>query len=163
MDFVNAELPPEFVSLYCYRPDPGGGGASVISPVNLIKRLPRDDLELLAQRAYRDGVVRDLSEVGNDINPFAVWDAGKAFPVRWTGKLLSTTDDPARRAALERMSGLLESAEVAARLEPGEMLVLDQRRVVHGRRALGERSDAHTAGRLLMHAFARDRGSSTEP
>ena len=31
MDFVNASLPPDYVFLYCARPDPLGGGASLVA------------------------------------------------------------------------------------------------------------------------------------
>lgn len=163
MDFVNAQFPPELVCLYCYRDDPGGGGASVLSPVAVTERLSTDDLQALARHVYRDGVVRDLCHVGVDINPFAVWNPGERFTVRWSGKLVGSVTGPAEREALQRMSALLGEAEQELRLRPGEMLVIDQHRVVHGRRALGTLQDAAEAGtaRLLMHAFGRCE-SSTE-
>jgi hypothetical protein len=155
LDFVNAERPPDLVVLFCLRAD--AQGASVLAPVRATRTLHDRDLELLAQPVFSDGVVVALDEVGSDINPFAVWNPASRYPLRWTGNLLDSTPPGPERQALSHLRDVLLQQEVEVGLLPGQMLVVDQRRAVHGRRALSPEAAALPAGqrRLLMHGFAR--------
>jgi Taurine catabolism dioxygenase TauD, TfdA family len=157
IDFVNAALPPDLVALFCIRADPAGGGASVVSSTGAVAALPAQTLAALAQPIYRDGRVEGLDNVGADINPFPVWNPGDALEVRWTGKLLESTADPAPRAALSRLGAALTHGVEEVALAPGQLLVINQRRAVHGRRALGAGQDRFPPDqrRLFMHGFAR--------
>jgi len=157
LDFVNTTHPPDFVALYCLRADPRGGGASVVATVDAVHSLDADDLEVLRQPVFRDGSVYDLRHVGEDINPFAVWAPGSTHPLRWTGKLLQGTNDTRAHKALARLARALDNASVEVALRPGQMLVVSQRRAVHGRRALapGQETLGVHERRLLMHAFGR--------
>ena len=157
LDFVNAKRPPDLVFLYCLRSDPGGGGASVLSGVEAIEELSHEERSVLQRPLYRDGVVENLEEVGEDLNPFAVWNPHDRYRLRWTGKLLESTRDPDARAALRSLRAALESREEELALRPGQMLVVNQRRAVHGRRALGTafKDVPRHERRLLMHGFGR--------
>jgi hypothetical protein len=157
LDFVNASQPPDLVALYCLRHDPAGGGASVVSCIDAAAGLSADDLRLLAQPIYRDGKVERLENVGRDINPFAVWNPEDTVRLRWTGKLLESTHEPAAAMALARLDNALRRDEIEVTLRPGQLLVVNQRRAVHGRRALGRGQERVSADRrrLLMHGFAR--------
>lgn len=157
MDFVNAAAPPDYVVLYCVRRDEAGGGTNVLAPVHVIDRLSAEQREVLGQRVFRDGVVADLDHVGEDINPFAIWNPASIYRVRWTGKLRGMTANDQLTDALTAFARLITQAEQEVSLKPGQMLVVDQRCVVHGRRALGagQRSIEPDRRRLLMHAFAR--------
>jgi hypothetical protein len=156
LDFVNAARPPDLVALYCVRAD-RAGGASVIAPVAAAGRLSEQDRALLSRPVFRDGVVVDLDEVGDDANPFAVLDPAGRFPLRWTGKLIDSTPAGPERDALQRLGRALGQDEVEISLTPGQMLIIDQRRAVHGRRALAPEAarTPATERRLLMHGFAR--------
>jgi hypothetical protein len=158
MDFVNAALPPDYVFLYCARPDPLGGGASLVAPTRVVDDLPDHQRDQLRRAIFADGKVVDLLNIGTDLNPFAVLEEGARFPLRYTGKLLRSTDDAAALAALRTLADRVAEATVRVPVGPGEMLVLDQRRVLHGRAALGgdQRDVEPERRRLLLHGFGRD-------
>ena len=158
MDFVNASLPPDYVFLYCARPDPLGGGTSLVAPTAVVDDLPEDDKDQLRRAVFADGRVVDLLNVGEDANPFPVLRDDARFPLRYTGKLLGSTEDPAALAALRALEARVAEATVRVHVHPGEMLVLDQRRVLHGRGRLGgdQRDVAPERRRLLLHGFGRD-------
>lgn len=155
IDFVNAELPPDLVVLYCVRAD--AGGASVVAPVRAALTLSNEDLALLSRPVFHDGVMVDLDEVGGDVNPFAVWNPHARHPLRWTGKLLYSKPPGQEREALKRLRRALAEQTVEIRMLPGQMLVVDQRRAVHGRRALMPEAQnlSENERRLLMHGFVR--------
>jgi hypothetical protein len=157
LDFVNARHPPDLVALYCIRPDPHGGGANLVAPANAVRSLSAADRGVLRQRVFRDGEVRDLDHVGDDINPFAVDCPRERYPLRYTGKLLASTTDPIHQAALHRLSVVLDSATETIMLHSGQLLVIDQRRALHGRLPLGsdQASVPNEARRLVMHTFVR--------
>jgi hypothetical protein len=157
MDFVNAAQPPDLVCLYCFRADPNGGGASVIAPIDAIQSLVHADRVVLSQPTFRDGEVSGLNHVGEDINPFAVWAPHAPYPLRWTGKLLHSTKAAAARGALSRLAQALDERSTEIALHPGQLLIVNQRRAVHGRRALvaGQEDLTSDQRRLLMHAFGR--------
>jgi hypothetical protein len=161
LDFVNTSNPPDYVYLYCRRPDPLGGGANTVgSTIGIPAELSHQARRALRERTFRDGQVIDLVGVGHDINPFAVLNPGGRIPVRYTGRLLETTTGPAK-AAVEELKAVLDQRTVEVMLEPGDLLILDQRRAAHGRKGLGEGQELLQAAerRLLMHGFGRARSS----
>jgi alpha-ketoglutarate-dependent taurine dioxygenase len=159
IDFVNASFPPDFVFLYCQRPDPHGGGASLIArTVGVAHDLPDWARAVLERRIFRDGEVRDLENVGSNINPFAVLDGGHAA-LRYTAKLVDATTDQQARAALRLLRDCLNSRIIDVMLNAGDLLIIDQRQTLHGRRPLGADQEAISSPsrRLLMHGFGRSR------
>lgn len=164
IDFVNAADPPEFVYLYCERPDPRGGGASLIaSTVGLERELSSEACAVLRNRVFRDGVVENLAHVGGDTNPFAVFTTD-FLGVRYTAKLLESTKDSGALAALELLRDLLNIRTIEVMLGPGDLLIIDQRIAVHGRAPLGPNQDTVPSAdrRLLMHGFGRSRSVPPE-
>lgn len=158
MDFVNAECPPEFVFLFCLRPDPCGGGASLLADYSdVVSALPDWVTRCLAELAYADGRVVDLDHVGRDINPFAVHSATAEWPFRYTGNLLDAELSAPRREAIALLSQALRARQRTVALRHGDLLVADQRRVLHGREALGPNQHllAPAERRHLRQAFAR--------
>jgi hypothetical protein len=160
MDFVNAENPPDLICLVCLRPDPCGGGASLVAKTADIEELldPRD-IEVLSRPVYRDGQVANLSGVGGDINPFAVLSPtpGDRFPCRYVGHLLNSVTDPEARAAIQAFGRALDARTVAIQLEAGDLLIVDQHRAVHGKLPLGAGQEAvpAPARRELLLSFLR--------
>src|ERR1041385_5852134 len=153
-DFVNAEYPPDFVCLYSLRPDPLGAGASLVSDLKWIaSELPTDILNQLCLPIYADGVVQNLLNVGRDVNPFPVYSPSAAFQFRYTSNLLENTASESARAALQKLAPAIEERAVKHRLLAGELLIIEQRRAVHGREPLGDGQEllAPSERRLVLH------------
>ncbi|MER5756806.1 TauD/TfdA family dioxygenase [Streptomyces sp. NPDC002088] len=91
MDLVNGTLPPDYTTLLCVRPDPLGGGPSILSDAHAaVARLSEDSRALLAESAYHYGTFFDLVGVGEEYKPFSILDGsdpGEGF-VRFTAKML---------------------------------------------------------------------------
>jgi hypothetical protein len=92
MDLVNATRPPDYTTLLCIRPDPLGGGPSILSDARAAaSRLSPSSRALLAEKAYRYGSFFELSDVGEEHAPFPVLDSDPADTgfVRFTAKMLT--------------------------------------------------------------------------
>jgi hypothetical protein len=158
MDFVNAESPPDAICLLCIRPDPLGGGASIVARIEDCETLVSEPTLLaLSAPIYRDGAVRGLEGVGSDTNPFPVFASGAKFKYRYTGHLLSSVSEPSAIAALEELAEILQARVQTMLLEPGDLLVVDQHRAVHGRMPLGPQQSQKQAQerRLMLLSFLR--------
>ncbi|MEA3041994.1 MAG: hypothetical protein QOC65_1483 [Sphingomonadales bacterium] len=159
-DFVNAMWPPDYVCMYCRRPDPLGGGETILAGFEgIVKRLRDPAFDVLSERRFVDGRVHDLANVGEDINPFAVVNPGKAFTIRYTGHLLDSANGEAEMLALTELSELLSRTTTKYRLGQGDLLVIDQRRALHGRSELGgdQRLLPENERRLVMLSYGRRR------
>jgi hypothetical protein len=158
IDFVNANNPPDLVCLLCVRSDPLGGGASLIASLDGIEReLNPTTQEVLSFPLYRYGEVRNLNGVGNDANPFPVLDLGARWTYRYTGKLMDSVLNDKAHVALQAVGNILASREVSFTLSRGDLLLLDQHRVTHGRRRLGQGQHQipEDKRRLLLQSFVR--------
>ena len=161
MDLVNATRPPDYTTLLCIRPDPLGGGPSILSdPRAAISRLTPSSRALLADKAYRYGSFFELSDVGEERTPFAVLDnepADVGF-VRFTAKMLAERGlEEAHASAARELAGQLAGEQVSFILQRGDLLIVNQHRFLHGREALGSgQGDVPPAARrLLLQLFLR--------
>ncbi|MEV7848785.1 TauD/TfdA family dioxygenase [Streptomyces cyaneofuscatus] len=161
MDLVNGTLPPDFTTLLCVRPDPLGGGPSILSDVHAaVARLSEDSRALLAEPAYHYGTFFDLFGVGEEYRPFPILDGsepGKGF-VRFTAKMLERSQ--LGRAHADAARGLAEElvrGQVSFMLQAGDYLMVNQRRFLHGRKALhhGQETVPVADRRLLLQLFLR--------
>jgi Taurine catabolism dioxygenase TauD, TfdA family len=162
MDFVNAENPPDIVCLLCLRPDPSGGGASLVSEISGIEDLlSTSDICSLMSSRFNDGKVDKLRGVGKDFNPFPVIAPDSFWKYRFTGNLIHAAPDSQALAALQKASNILDSRAVNFVLEQGELLVMNQHRVVHGRGALGKgQENISTNKRRLLPGCLTEVGKS---
>jgi hypothetical protein len=119
--------------------------------------LTASEISLLSEHSYQDGTVKDLLNVGLDINPFAVIDGNSHFACRYTGHLIGSAVDAPHRGALNSFANMLEFRSRCVALKSGEMLVVDQRRALHGRLPLGSGQDQITTDRrrLMFLSFVR--------
>lgn len=159
-DFCNAEFPPDVVCLLCLRPDPLGGGASLVARIDGIEDvLAPAEVEALSQPVFRDGQVVNLSGVGGDANPFAVISkmSGERFRYRFVGHLLESAPEPEPRAAVRALVDALWERTVTIPLVAGDLLLVNQHLAVHGRAALGAAQDdvPEAAKRRLLLSFLR--------
>ncbi|WP_257002180.1 TauD/TfdA family dioxygenase [Streptomyces sp. WZ.A104] len=161
MDLVNATLPPDFTTLLCVRPDPLGGGLSILSdPHAAIARLSEHSRALLAKSAYHYGTFFDLFGVGKEYKPFPILNSsgsGDGF-VRFTAKMLERSElAPAHADAAKELARELVRGQVSLMLQSGDYLVVNQRRFLHGREALhsGQETVPDSDRRLLLQLFLR--------
>ncbi|MET8983432.1 TauD/TfdA family dioxygenase [Streptomyces sp. NPDC004539] len=161
MDLVNATLPPDYTTLLCVRHDPLGGGLSILSDAHAaVARLSEDSRTLLAETAYHYGNFFDLFGVGEEYTPFPILDGadrGEGL-VRFTAKMLERSQlgqahaDAARELAEELVRG-----QLSFMLQPGDYLIVNQHRFLHGRKALhtGQETLPVADRRLLLQLFLR--------
>lgn len=159
IDAPNVTTPPDYTSLLMLRPDPAGGGTSVIADLRAAAVLLDDaDRDVLHQPTFFEGRVERLHGVGRALLPFPILEDGPPGRtwIRWAGKLLTDERNAEHRPVLERFASLLEFTAQRVPLRRGELLIADQRRVAHGRTALGHQHGiSASARRLLCQAKAR--------
>ncbi|MFF7098501.1 TauD/TfdA family dioxygenase [Streptomyces rubradiris] len=167
MDLVNATRPPDYTTLLCVRPDPLGGGLSILSDAHsAVARLSEDSRVLLAESAYHYGTFFDLFGMGEEYKPFPVLDSsgrGEGF-VRFTGKMLERSElGRAHADAARELAEELARGQVSFMLRPGDYLIVNQRRFLHGREALhsGQETVPVADRRLLLQLFLRAPAGST--
>ncbi|MGE5269815.1 MAG: TauD/TfdA family dioxygenase [Thiohalocapsa sp.] len=158
-DFCNAEAPPDVVCLLCLRPDPLGGGASLVARMAGIEaELEPAEVEQLSRPVFRDGQVVNLSGVGHDANPFAIIAPEDArFRYRFVGHLLESAPEPAAKAAVHALVAALKARMHTIPLAAGDLLLVDQHLAVHGRAALGQQQESLpiASRRRLLLSFLR--------
>lgn len=159
MDLVNATLPPDYTTLLCVRPDPLGGGPSILSDAHAaVARLSEDYRALLGESAYHYGTFFDLFGVGDEYKPFPILDGsdpGEGF-VRFTAKMLARSElGQAHAEAARELAEELVQGQVSFMLQPGDYLIVNQHRFLHGREALhsGQESVPAADRRLLLQLF----------
>lgn len=161
MDLVNATRPPDYTTLLCIRPDPLGGGPSILSDARAaISRLTPQSRTLLADKAYRYGSFFELSDVGEEYKPFAVLDSEPADVgfVRFTAKMLAAPGlQEAHASAARELVDHLLAGQISFTLRRGDFLIVNQHRWVHGREPLsaGQNGIPPDARRLLLQLFLR--------
>ncbi|WP_407841386.1 TauD/TfdA family dioxygenase [Streptomyces sp. DSM 116496] len=165
MDLVNGSLPPDYTTLLCVRPDPLGGGPSILSdPHAAVARLSENSRALLAEPAYHYGTFFDLNGVGEECKPFPVLDGSDPGGfVRFTAKMLKRSElSRAHAEAARELAEELVRGQVSFMLQPGDYLIVNQRRLLHGREALhsGQQAVPVADRRLLLQLFLRAGASS---
>ncbi len=159
IDAPNVTEPPDYTSLLVLRPDPAGGGQSVIADLRAAtNQLDEDDRELLTRPMFAEGRAERLHGIGEPLPTFPVLDeqSSEHTWIRWAGKLLTDDRNAAYLPVLTRFASLLETTARQVPLRRGELLIADQRRVAHGRTALGRQDQvAPAARRLLCQAKVR--------
>lgn len=169
IDLVNATRPPDYTTLLCIRPDPLGGGQSILSDARTAaSRLTPSSRALLAEKAYRYGSFFELSEVGEERKPFAVLDSEPADAgfVRFTGKMLAGPGlEEAHASAARELVDHLAAGQISFTLQRGDLLIVNQHRCVHGREPLGAGQEhvPPAARRLLLQVFLRSADTALTP
>lgn len=140
IDHVNTTMPPDWTALLCLRPDPMGGGETILA--NLQKAanaLSPEEVRKLELPAFVEGKFFGLEGLGSELNPFPVLSRADdgLWRVRYTAKLLYDLPDGPRRDVLLRFTRLLEQTQETLVLSAGQLLLMNQRVVAHGRLPLG--------------------------
>ncbi|HMS12186.1 MAG TPA: TauD/TfdA family dioxygenase [Microthrixaceae bacterium] len=143
---------PRFLVLLCLRGDPAAA-TTLCSIDEVIAELPLGVVAALRQPRFRTRA--DESFVGRRPErvsaPVPVLSGDPAHPTfTFDADLMEGTDDDAA-AALEALRHVVRERHVAVTLEAGDLLVVDNARAVHGRRAFPARFDG--TDRWLQRAF----------
>ncbi|MDB5524551.1 MAG: hypothetical protein JWM58_2314 [Rhizobium sp.] len=162
-DLPNQEMPPGYQFLHCLR-NGAEGGASVFADAYMIaEKVRRKDPEafgLLTSIPIPYRFHDEQHDIRVHRPMIGLDERGRVFDVRYSAHLTDSFDMPAGimgeyYAAYRLFMAETRSPEniVTFKMEPGQMVVFDNRRVLHGRTAF----DPLTGHRLLK-GFYVDRG-----
>jgi hypothetical protein len=157
IDAPNVQQVPDYTSLLVLRPDPAGGGISLIGDLQeSLAHLTDAEQALLHRAEVFEGRADGLLGVGAPLLPFPVVAAAAdgGWPwIRWAGKLLDDSRNHGHLPVLRRFAQALSVETRAVMLGRGQLLIADQRRIAHGRTALGDpRSAATSVRRCIVQA-----------
>jgi hypothetical protein len=144
IDVVNSTHPPDYSVLFCVRQDPAGGGHTLISNLQrAVRHLSAAQVALLESTVFREGSFYGMSGVGVELNPFPVLQRTLRPPwlVRFTAKMIASMDEGPTKDALCALDRFLIEEQESFLLRPGQLLILNQRIVAHGRLPLGPGQD----------------------
>ncbi len=162
-DLPNQELAPGFQFLHCLANEAAGGGSLLCDGFAVAEDLRRSDpaaFDLLARVTvpfrFQDGEY----DIRHRATVLRLDEAGAVAEVRFSPHLADSFDMPAAvvadyYAAYRRFMRLTRDPAyvLTLRLTGGEMMVFDNRRVLHGRDAFDP-----STGHRHLHGFYVDRG-----
>jgi len=146
---------PSHVLLACVRPDRAGAALTQVASVRrLLARLPARARAQLFRTAYRTGIDysfgnRATRKANGPVLAVLYGNRGDPF-LRYDLDLMAGLDAPAA-AALGALAGAAQRETISLPLAAGDLLVIDNRRAVHGRGAFEPRYDGRD--RLLVRAY----------
>lgn len=154
--------PPELMLMHCVRPDPAGGGKVLLSHCDsALKLLPDDVIDSLRKPVFRF-LYPPACPVGAS-EPAAILERG-----RWRFKYARMEFAEEYAPAVNALYQAFLAVRETLMLRAGDLLIVDNHRVLHGRTAFkhidSARLDLHT-GRNIMRCYVNATGgeSAEEP
>jgi len=160
IDFDQASTPPDGVALFCLRPDPYGGGESIVFDYQrFLNMLSDEDHEKLASFEYEYSTLFEQNGIGEVYNPHPLLDRNmEPSFLRYNGKVLPDLSGNASKLFTE-LEGHFHSCSTVFSLRTGDMIVVDQNKTLHGREMLANRSDKPIVlpedDRFLLQTYIR--------
>lgn len=138
------------VAWYCIEPDPEGGAMWLLDIAPVADDLSTDELDALTRVRVPDNAIWST---GGDL-PLCVRSNGHAdwHYVPWLS--LKAPDSDARSALSKLQNGIAKAEKadiIALDVQPGDAVIVDNHRVMHGRAAIGSKSK-----RFLKRLWIRD-------
>jgi alpha-ketoglutarate-dependent taurine dioxygenase len=140
-------VPPRRFLLSCSRVDDGGAGASTLVPVDAIVEAAAPwALEALSTASYRFLMTYDGDLGTSHAGPVLTRNGDGTWRIRWRGdhiylpEVVEARGTRAEAAARWLRDHLSSCAPITHVLEAGEVLLVPNDRLVHGRRALSANS-----------------------
>ena len=160
-DFDQASQPPDGLALFCVRADPFGGGANtIINYQDFLNTLSVNELELLKEIQLNYSVLYDVDGVGAEFNPHPLLESLQdgSFLFRYNERV--NIERTAETASLfEKLDDFIKNNTSEVLLEKGSLLLVNQRKVVHGRRSLvsfeSQARPPQSEDRLLWQSYLR--------
>ncbi len=160
VDAVNTENPPHFVVFTGIRKDPAGGAFSNVSSIQqAVSGLSGRERELLQQPLFSYGEYYDVHNVGKELKPFPALILGDdgLWQLRYTEKGMAEGANEETLHALENLGQLLEDGKERLQIKAGDIVLLNQRLVVHGKEEHGPGQENIPEGerRLITQVFVQ--------
>jgi len=135
------DLRPDYVGLICLRGDQAAAaGTQVVSMRRVVDKLDRRDRAVLAQPRYRTAPPPSF-RAGRAADAHPVLGGAPDDPDVRLDRNATDALDAEAAGALRRLYEVMEQATTRLVLRPGEMAVLDNRVVLHGRTSFTPRYD----------------------
>jgi gamma-butyrobetaine dioxygenase len=162
-DLPNQEVPPGFQFLHCLANEAEGGGSLFADGYALAEDLRKQDPEafrLLSENAIPFRFHDADADIRTRATVITLTSTGAVNEIRWNAHIAATFDMPADvmpayyRAYRKFMAMTRDPAyQLTFKLKAGEMIVFDNRRVLHGREAFNP-----ATGFRHLHGCYVDRG-----
>ncbi|WP_075737812.1 TauD/TfdA family dioxygenase [Streptomyces acidiscabies] len=141
IDAVYTAQPPDYTAFLCTRPDPRGGGLSLVAPIRRAVSRLTDDQHLLLTRRIRRRETEATPRTGPVLDVFPVLDdtlpPADGF-VRFHPSILKNTDPATPHTrAVHALENELTACQRRMRLGFGDLLLTNQHLSAHGHGALG--------------------------
>ena len=138
-DSANLLYPHDGMLMYCDTDDPLGGDSILIAVNSLLEELTTQDIEMLKQSLFpfRCGLMPLLTE---EEGRWAIrYDR---FKIEENRQSLSKEQYESVNSLLERLDAALNKISInhLLKLQSGDLIIIDNRRVLHGRTALPSNS-----------------------
>ena len=166
-DLVNTRNPPDNVALFCFKPDPLGGGATIISNIQNALGLATEKFGMrIKEMMFTEGKYFGLKGVGEELNPFPLVEkiSDHRSRYRFTSRLLDLIVDKSslEYEVIEFINETLLSAATKIMLKRGDLILLNQNIVVHGRTSVGSNQLdlEYVNRRVIYQMFLRTNASS---
>ncbi|MFF3411774.1 TauD/TfdA family dioxygenase [Streptomyces sp. NPDC002742] len=142
---------PDYVALSCLRNDHDGNAGLQVASVRLaLREVPEKHQRILREARFRTCAPPSFSGGGNPVVHSVLDGAADDPNVRVDFSSTSPLDDEGA-AAMDTLHDALASVRVSLLLAPGDLAVIDNRLVLHGRTAFSPRYDGND--RWLHRSF----------
>ena len=161
IDFDQASLPPDGVALFCLRPDPFGGGESLIFNYSkFLSSLSEKQIETLEKVSYSYSTLFNQNGIGDIYNPHPLIEIENNKPVflRYNGKALPDLDND-QSCLFSVLEENFKAYSTNVSLCSGDLIIVDQNKTLHGRLALNHRNSNEQVlpenDRFLLQTYIR--------
>lgn len=148
--------PPDYLMLFCVRPDPAREAETILyDSVRALDGISAEQYIDLTKSEYRFGLDANISSGMDEIETaYSIFDAATSQLLRYDVDLYKSSN---RRydGAFDALTHALLEARVAVRLKYGQLLLVDNKRMVHSRTIFQANYDGND--RWLKRALVRRR------
>lgn len=144
--------PPEFLMLYCVRQDSEMSAEThLYDSRHALGTLSRDQFRQLTREGYRFGVDAGATGTVDEIEePLPIFDRATSRLLRYDIDLCEPLGEEFRNAS-DALTQALLGMRISIRLRAGQMILIDNQRMVHSRNAFKAKFDG--TDRWLKRAF----------
>ena len=142
--------PPKFMLLHCIHPDPGGGGINLLADCDkALASLADNERNTIGLKLFNFLYPPNCSEGQSQAH--AIFEDGL-----WRYKYSSMDFPEQASSVVENFNRILADVSISILLERGDLLVVDNHRIAHGRTAFN-RVHSNQPGRHIKRLYATTR------
>lgn len=125
--------PPEYLMLFCARADRERVAEThLYDSRHALDILTRDEYYLLTKNIYRFGLDANITDDVEEKKPFPIFDASTSRLLRYDIDLYQPVSQEYDQA-YDALTQALLDMRISVRLRPGQLIVIDNKRIVHSR------------------------------